>query len=174
MARITFDEINGLPDVLDASAFKLLLGAIPGSGNTEHLTLKCQTVNIPGFSNQAYDVTLHGHNVSFRGNKAYTKTLSATFVETAGSETMIALAGWHERISGSNSNNSQEYKRGYSVLATLLSYDTTGRISNETRIQNLFLNDFPDISLNGETSAAVLINATFKFDRIISSRVPVL
>ena len=166
-ARISFQEIASLPDVADAVSFNILFGTIPGTGDTKHLSLKCQTISIPGFSNERITTTLHGHSVNFRGRKMYPQTLATQFVETSNLETIKAIRNWHEIIAGSNSNNSVGYKSDYSIDVLLEVYDTTGRVADEHLIEAFFPNDVSDTALSGESSAAMTQSITFSYDRFL-------
>jgi len=165
MARISFSEVAALPDVSDVVAYEFLLGNIPGSSNTRHLTLKCTTVSIPGFSNESFVQKLHGHALNFRGDKMYPQIISTTFVEDSTMATQTDLRNWHERVVGTNSGNSAGYKSEYSVSAQLIIYDTTGAVNNRVTFESVFPNDVSDINLTGDASAAMLVTASFKYDR---------
>ena len=167
MARVSYSESAAIPDILDAVAFNLIFGTLPNTGNTEHLTVKCQSVSIPGFSNEKFDVTLHGNTHSFRGRKMYPKTLTCQFVEDSTFATQNALRAWHEYIAGTESNNSQGYKADYAVDASLVVYDTTGVVAATHKLTAVFPNDVSDVNLSGESSAAMIVSATFSYDRFI-------
>lgn len=169
--RITFNDINSLPDVMDASAFTLNLGLIP-SGSSRHLTIKCQSASRPGFSNERITATVHGHSLNWRGRKTYPQTLSVQYLETSDMRSHNALQQWMEFCAGSESGNSQSYKALYSVLGELIMFDTTGAVADRVRLENVFPQDVTDTALSGESSAAMQVSATFSFDRFSSIGVP--
>lgn len=166
MARISFNQINAQPDLLDQTAFLLDLGIIPGSGSAEHLAIKCLNVPIPGMGSEVMRVKLHGHNFGYRGSRTSPGTFSPTFYEDSLMRTLKALQGWLEYTVGSESGNSQAYKIGYSVDANLIIYDTTGKAIAAHIIENVIIQDVPDITFDGSSSAPVQVAPTFSYDRI--------
>lgn len=171
MSRISFSEVAAVPDALDQVAFELLLGVVPLAGDSRHLTLKCQSVPIPGFSNERFTVNTHGHALNFRGRKMYPQTLAVQFYEDSNLDTLKALRIWHEYIAGTESNNSQDYRDGYTITAGLNVYDTTGAVAGTHAFEHFFPQDISDANLSGESSASVPISATFSYDRFIPNAV---
>ena len=177
MGRITFAQVNNLPDALDSNAYEMLFGTIPGYGLTSDLTVKCQTVSIPGFSNEAWETNLHGYVVKNRGRKMFARTLSATFTEHADGSTLKAFKVWDEYIAGSKSGNSQGFKKGpdgYSVQSALRVYNTIGALANEVEFVNMFLQEISDVNLDSSSSQQMLVSATFSFDQIMWGGIPLL
>ena len=166
MGRITFQQINNLPDTLDSNAFELLLGVLPGSGNSLPLTLKCQTVSIPGFSNEAFESNLHGYVKKFRGRKMFSRTLSVTYLEVSDGSTYKALKSWDEYIAGSRSGNSGGFQIDYSVQSSLVIYNTIGNVASRINFVNMFLQEVSDIQLDGNSSQPMQVSATLSFDQI--------
>lgn len=174
MARISFTQLNSLPDILDASAYELILGSVPLGGSSADLTLKCQQAMIPGYSNEAFEALLHGHVLKFRGRKMYPRTLSVTYLEDATFNTWNTLKRWDEFIVGTDSGNSQAFKPAYSISATLIIYNTVGAVSSTIGFENFFIQEISDVQLDGTSSQAMTINAMFSYDRIITNGTPVL
>lgn len=171
--RVSFTDVATLPDVADASSFLLNFGSVPGTGSTRTLSLRCQSAVIPGFSNEKITATLHGYTLNWRGRKVYPQSLAIQYLEMSDMESHNIMRRWHELTAGSESGNSATYKSGYAVLAELITFDTTGKVSDRVRIESLFLQDLSDTSLSGESSAAVQVSATFSYDRALAVNIPV-
>lgn len=174
MARIGYTEVSAMPDAADQVAFELLFGSIPGVQNSQPLTIQCQQAQIPGSSNEAYSVTLHGHTRNFRGRRMNSTTLPITFIEVGDHLIQRQLIAWKEFVAGYESQNSQGYLAEYSVLAQLISYDTTGRVAVRRNIEECFIQEIPDIQHDGSSSAQMSIAATFKFSRSYPTDIPLL
>lgn len=174
MARVTFEDVDTVPDILDQVNFALIFGALPGVGNSTDLTLKCSQTNEPGVGNDAYEATMHGFTLSYSGRKTWPRTLSVTFYEDQNFSTLTKLRTWMEYGRGSESNNSQGYKADYSVTAKLITYDSTGKAINSTLFINMFPQDLPDTTRDGTSSGAVTVQATFKYDRAEPSTIELL
>lgn len=174
MARINFSQTASLPDAADQVSFDFLLGAVPGVASSEDLRISCLNAQIPGSSTEAYSVTLHGHTRNFSGRAMNSGTLSITFSEIANHGVQKKLLAWKEQTRGTESGNSQGYLADYSILAYLISYDTTGKAVARRRIEECFIQDIPDIGHDGSSSAAMQIPATFKFARSFMEEVPIL
>lgn len=174
MPRISFEQVNSVPDILDQTGFELVMGAIPLAGGSEDLTIKCQNVSIPGFSTEAFEAMMHGHVKRFRGRKMYPRQLNATFYEDSRFLTHTKLRQWMEFIAGSESGNSQGFQDEYSVIAELRVYNTVGQIISNNRMEGFFPQDVPDVQLDGSASQGVSVAVTFSYDRFVSNSAPLL
>jgi hypothetical protein len=170
--RVQLNDIETLPDILSSEHFALNLGAVPGfGGDGRDLLLKCIDANIPGFSTESYEVPLHGVVRNFRGRKMYPRSLAVTYVEDSNMQTLNTLRVWMEQIVGANTNTSVGGIAQYSVSAVLTIFDQTGRVIDEVRFINLFIQDIPDVQVTGESSTAMRVTCTFKYDYVIYSGV---
>lgn len=165
MARITYNQVNSVGDVLDQSAFEFLMGQIPGGGTTEDFTFLCQNVQLPGFSNEAFEVALHGFTIKYRGKKNFERTLAVTYVERSNMGFYRRLKAWDEYTTGTESGNSRGYKRQYSITSALRVYDTIGALASEHRIEGMFIQDLQSATLDGSSSAALQLSVSFSYDR---------
>lgn len=172
MARVEFSEVQSLPDAADQVAFELLFGTIPGVQGSDLLRLSCLNAQIPGTSNEAFSVTLHGHTRNFRGRRMNSTTMAVTFVEAGDHSIQKQLLKWKEFVAGYESQNSQGYLAEYSVLAQLISYDTTGKVAARRNVEECFIQDISDIQHDGASSAALNVSATFKFSRSYDTSIP--
>ena len=141
MGRITYNQINSLPDAIDSTAFELLLGNLPNAGNSLNLTLNCLTASIPGFSNEAWENNLHGHVQKFRGRKMFTRSLAVTFRERAGMPGYRALKAWDEFIVGTESGSSSGPKNQYAISPELVVYDGEGIVANRIQFEGFFIQE---------------------------------
>lgn len=167
MARISFGQVRAQHDILDQVGFLVDFGNIPGvGGNSRHLSIKCISAPLPGAGNEAFQATMHGHTLNFRGRPTYPGTFNPVFLEDSKMLTLDALRVWLEYTRGSESGNSQGYKNQYAVDANYIVYDTTGKAIKAHIIEGLIINEVPDINFDGQSSAAVQVSPTFKYDRI--------
>lgn len=164
MPVITMDRVRALPDILAADNFEFIMGSIPGGTNDRDMVVKCQQAVYPGSSNEAYEVVLHGHAVGFRGRRIFPRQLSITYVEDVLMDTTFQLLSWLEFIVGTGSGVSQGYKNAYSISPELVIYDTVGREADRVRFYGCFLQDKPDVSMDGGSSQAFVVNANFVYD----------
>jgi hypothetical protein len=164
MARVTLDEIMGLPDILSSEHFSFNLTEVPGVGDSQDLLLKCMDCNIPGFSTESFEVMLHGMTRNFRGRKMFPRVLAVTFVEDTLMNTLNDLRIWGEQIVGTQSNTSIGGIKDYAVTATLTIYDQAGNDIDFIEFINCFVQDVPDTPVTGESSTLMRATATFKYD----------
>ncbi len=174
MARISWAQVDSIPDILSAESFEFILGNIPIAGSTTDLTIKCQNVSQPGVSNEAWEAAMHGHVKRFRGRKVYPRQVTASFWEDSEFATLSKLRQWMEYVAGSESGNSQGYQADYSVTGLLITYDTTGAVINRTYFENMFPQDIPDVQQDGSSSQGMAVSVTFSYDRITADSHPVL
>lgn len=184
VSRVTYSDVLGLPDILSTDNFILYLKApqpvITKLGSTtiadsieKKMIIKCQSTSVPSFSNEAFDVSMHGFVLKQRGQKRYGgNTLSATFIEEANMETYKYLYAWSEVVVGTYTGKSEGYKgktsggtnRYSSDECYLEIFDTTGKSVDQIGFLGLFPQEIQDISLSVENSASVQVSATFSFD----------
>lgn len=174
MARISFAQVDSVPDILSAEAFELILGNIPLAGGSTDLTIKCQNVSQPGMSTEAFEAAMAGHVKRFRGRKMYSRQVTAAFWEDSTFATLNKLRQWSEYVAGSESGNSQGYQGDYSITGLLVAYDTTGRAINRTQFIHMFPQDIPDVQHDGSSSTGMSVSVTFSYDRFISDGHPML
>ena len=174
MARIAFAQVNAISDPLDQTSFELLIGNVPIAGATLDLTVKCQTVSIPGMSTEAFETMLHGHVIKTRGRKMYPRTLSTTMIEDSTFATINKLRQWSEFIAGTETGNSQGFRLEYAVDAQLIVYNTKGDPINRTVFENFFPQEISDVNLDGSSSAVVSVPVTWSYDRITSNGHPIM
>ena len=164
MSRLSFDELNSVGAPLDQIGYRLFLGSLPGVGNADKICIQCTNVMWPGVSNQAFEVGAAGHTVKARGKHENPRTLSATFFENQEMSIFNDLARYHKFVVDAKSGNSADYKERYSIRPALKIYDTTGKEVNSVSFINFFIQDLPDITFDGSSSAAVMVQATFSYD----------
>ena len=164
MPVITMDDVRSLPDILSTDNFEFLLGKVPGSTDDRDMVIKCQQAVYPGTSHEAYEVILHGHAVGFRGRRIFPRQLSITYVEDVNMDTTEKLLLWQEFIVGTRSGVSGGYKAEYTITPELVVYDTVGREADRVKFYGTMIQDKPDVQLDGGSSQAFVINATFAYD----------
>jgi len=164
--RVSFAQVTSQADLLDQVGFLLDLGVIPGVGGSEHLSIKCLNCPLPGMGQEDMKVVLHGHQIGFRGRRNNPGTVSPTFYEDSRMLTLDALRGWLEYTAGSESGNSQGYKNQYAVDANLIVYDTTGKAVRAHIIEGMRIQDVPDVTFDGGSSAPIQVAPTFAYDRV--------
>lgn len=162
------------PDNLDNARFELLLGTIPGGGSTTNFTLGITTTSYPGWGNETWEAPVNGHIRKFRGRKTYPRTLSVTYNDFVTFENTTKLRQWNEFIVGTDSGNSSGYRVDYSINADLIVYDVTGVAIDDTTMWKMFLNDLPDVTVDGQASAGFTATCTFSYDYTTSNNVAVL
>ena len=175
MSRVSYTEVDAQPDPLDQVHYRLFFPRIPGATlSTQTLEINTQTAVWAGSSNEVYEVTRHGWTKSYRGRATWPRTLSLAFVELSNAGVTKLLKGWKEETAGSESNNSQGFSNEYKVTAILEIYDTTGEVAHTQTFEGLMIQEVQDTNMDGSASGQVLINATFKYDRVGESDIPVL
>lgn len=164
MGRPTLNEVQSVGDFMPSERFELLLGNLPGGLDSAGLRIKCQQCPIPGFTIEQYEAALHGQVLRFPGRKTYSGTLSITFLETADMSTSSVLRRWGEFIKSKQSGRSSGTKSQYSVTARLNVYDGEEILRDEIDVFGCWLSDFPEVSLDGQSSQAMLIPVTLSYD----------
>ena len=167
----TLSNVLALPDIIDAQKFILILGDIPGFGSANSLSFKVSSFSVPGTSNEAFDVNLPGGPLNFRGRRIYANSMSLTMYEDSKMETLRPLREWMEYIAGSETGASGGYIEDYSITAQLSQFDTTNKEVARYLIHRFYPNDIPEVSLSGESSAAMQVTCSFRMTYFTSDLV---
>lgn len=162
--RISFDEAQSVKDILNQDNFRLEFGAIPEVGNDDKLSIKVNNAVIPGISNETTPANIGGYALKFRGRVLNPGVLPITFFEDSGSHTIEVLRTWHEFIVQQRENTSKGNKTEYSVTAKLYVFDHKGELTQTWEFKNLFIQDISDTPLSVDSSAPVMVSATFSYD----------
>ncbi len=162
--HIAYDEVAGLDDAMPAGEFRILFGTIPGGGDANQLSLRCQQVVIPGMDNEVMPVTLHQFDFIFSGKNTFPKVLVCSFVE--GAKNMPAhkaLVNWQQAVRGTKSGTAIGYIKDYSITAELHVFDSSGATARKAKIEKLLIQSVPDTQLDSTSVQPMLINATFGY-----------
>jgi hypothetical protein len=171
MPGISLTATEGIGDVLGNWRFQLEIQPSAAANNSvvQALMLRCQQVDFSGVTVETVQVGLHGHEVNFRGRSTFTKTISATFVETYDGQALNALLNWKEAVVGTRSGNGL-YKSQYSSLGLLSILDPTGAVTHSQQIFYMFPTEVNNINLDSAASGPVLITTTFSYDFAIKQQ----
>ena len=167
------EELAGkVKDPLLSDNYHLLITGIPpevgGTDVGKTLSLYCQQVNKPGQTIEAVVVALHGHELQFAGRNTTTHDLSVTFVETWDAEITTILEKWARFTRSLNcqtGNLKMDDSKGYGkAMATLHVLQPSGESTKEYEIHNIWPTQVPEIPFQGDSSAIVPLQCTFKYD----------
>lgn len=164
MSHVSLDEINQQPDAMDSEHFKVMFGNIPGAGDSRPMTINCQTAVIPGFTLEQMEVGLHGHTVRYVGKRTFSGQMSIGFVENSAMDIQKRLRRWAEYAKGTRSATAEGYKADYALTVEIQVMDVTGKIVDELTVFGVWPTDVPETQLDGQSSQAMLVQASFSYD----------
>lgn len=163
MLKNSLQDIRSLPDPLLGFNFTMLIPNIPGGGDSRAMALKCMQSVIPGQQLEAVLVALSGYEVKFAGRVVYSHTLPVVFLETRDMSTRDALKQWQD-MARDVKNNTGNYKTAYATDVKLQLFDDTGSVVRTVNVYGVYPEDVSDVQLDGSSSAAVSVSATFSYD----------
>lgn len=164
MPRTSLSDVRSLPDPLMSYNWDLFVPVVPSGSDFRSLTIKCQSVNIPGVQTEDVPVTLHGATVKYAGREIFgSNQFTATFLETRDMTTRDVIRQWIE-YQRNSANNSGEYKINYEATGLLALYDDKGNAIRTINIYGMFPQNLDEPTLDGSQSAPVLYTVTFNFD----------
>lgn len=168
MAGISLTAVESIGDILGNWRFMLEIqpSAAANQAVVQALMLRCQQIDFSGVTVETVQVALHGHEVNFRGRSTFSKTITATFLETFDGQALNALLNWKEAVVGTRSGNGL-YKAEYSALGLLSVLDTTGTVTHSQQIFYMFPTEVNNISLDSAASGPMTLSTTFSFDYAI-------
>lgn len=166
MRRVSLTDLRRVPDIQSKEHFNFNVGSTPGGATDNNLYLKCHSVQFPGIANEAFVVNLWGHQVKHRGKQNSTQQMTVSYYEDKLFKTTKALRAWHRAVVNPETGTSLGNKFAYGVLAKMEFYDHTGRTAYESSFVNMFPESLDGYELSGDSSAPLLVNATFGFDYV--------
>lgn len=165
MSRTSLQDTSGLPDPLLSYNFDLIIPSVPGGGSGRGLTLRCKSSVLPGAQLEQVTAGLHGVEVNYAGRQIWTKTFTATFVETRDVEVRNRILAWI-KFARDNKNNSGNYKAGYAVDVVMLLYDDIPNVVKECTIVKVFPLSLEDATMDGSQGQLVEISVNFSYDYV--------
>jgi len=172
--RTTMTQILSIPDPLFSDNFELVfdnlpstLIAMPGLVNVSAgapFSIQCRTVAMPGISNEAQDLTLHGFKVRFTGRTIFSGQMQVQFVETKKLAIYNTLYSW-VNVARRFDTQTGSSKSVYAVpFSSLYLYDETGTQIQQYYIGNIWCESVQELNLDGSNATIVDVSATFSFD----------
>lgn len=163
MARTSLQDVRGLADPLLSYNFDLFFPRMPGGGDGRAMTIKCMTTALPGMEIEQETASLHGIEVSYGGRQIWTKSFTATFIETRDSRTRTDIRNWIE-YARNNSQNSGHYKNDYAVDAVIFLYDDIPNIINEVKVVGCWPKNLAEYSFDGAAGTIMQCSVEWSFD----------
>lgn len=166
--RTNLSEVLAVPDPLYSDNFELYFPVLPtGVGTvgaaTTGLRVQCKQATIPGISNEAQDITIHGFKISTAGRTVFSNTLSVTYME---SNTLIiqrTLKNWVNVVRDFRDQVSLG-KAEYAKNGELIVYNELGKRITSYNLVNCFCVEVQDVNMDGTGANLIDINATFRYD----------
>ncbi len=164
MARNSLQNIMSLPDAAQAWNFNLTFPSVPGGGDSQKLSYKCQTTAIPGSKIEAVKIELAGVGKQEAGRAIYDHTFTATFLETVDWQTYLNFRAWRDYMR-SWKNNSGTDSSTYKINLELDLFNNAPANGATLKLVGAFPLDITDINLE-QASNAIFISMQFSFDYI--------
>jgi hypothetical protein len=166
--RSSLAEVLAIADPLYSDNFELYFPELPqiGTGKTGNdggLRLQCKTATVPGISNEAQDVTLHGFKLQTAGRTVFQNTLSVTYLETRTLSIQRVLKNWVNSVRDFRTQKSVG-KLNYVAHGQLHLYNEVGEIAGTIFLYNCFCAEVQDISMDGNSANVTEVSATFRYD----------
>lgn len=164
MRKPSLTDLRRLPDIQSKEHFNFNVGATPGGATDRNLFLKCHSVQFPGIANEAFVVNLWGHQVKHRGKQNSTLQMNVVYYEDRAFNTTKALRAWHKAVVNPETGTSIGNKFSYAITGQLDFFDHTGRTAYQASVVNMFPESLDGYELSGDSSAPLLVAATFGYD----------
>ena len=122
--RTVLSEVMNIQDPLYSDNFELYFPNLPiALGNTQKnrdgLRIQCKTATIPGISNEAQDLTLHGFKIQCAGRTVFSNSLSAGYIESRDLLVQRTLKNWVNSVRDFRTQKSVG-KQNYTTLGQLI------------------------------------------------------
>ena len=98
VSPIALSQVSTVSDIMDQGRFLLLLGSVPGGGDTDDLSIRCYNATLPGTSSEVMEVPMHGWVLRFRGRKTQSSPMACAFWEDSQMSAYSILWDWLEYV----------------------------------------------------------------------------
>jgi len=168
MAKPTFSEVaSAIQDPLLSDNFLLVIPNVPGGGVGEALRLQCRSASKPGKTINSVEVAVFGHVLEFASNISFSHDMSVSYAENGKAQVTTALELWQNAIRSAETQLGAP-KSAYARNGIFYVYDNVGNVVKEYLIEAMWPAQVPDISFDGSSSSALNVDASFKYDRVIT------
>lgn len=162
-APLTLSRVSTTTDIMDQGRFLVLFGSVPGSSDTDGLTIRCFNAVIPGMSTEVMEVPMHGYTLRFRGRRIHTSPATFAFWENSQMDTYDVMYNWLEDVVGIESGNSNGYLADYSVQTQISKFDTAGVEAKRFTLDNTFPQEITDLNLSDESSTPLQVQVQLSY-----------
>ena len=144
-------------------------GSVPlegdGEADSRELTLAVQNVPMPGVSNEAFEVSAHGHTVKQRGRIVFAREVATTFLLPMSMKTLRTLHAWHQFVVNIKSGNSSGNKNDYAVDSVRITlFKPNGDDAHFATMFGVFPQTIDEVPLDGTASTPLTFGSTFSYD----------
>jgi hypothetical protein len=165
--RTNLSEILAVPDPLYSDNFELYFPVLPagvGAGPAiTGLRVQCKSATIPGITNEAQDITMHGFKISTAGRTVFQNTMSVVYMESNSLIIQRTLRNWVNVVRDFRDQISLG-KAGYTKNGELIVYNEMGVKITSYVLFNCFCSEVQDVNMDGTGANLIDINATFRYD----------
>lgn len=160
---IEFQEVDTVPDALDASRFEVKFGTVPGGADGYQLGLRHGTGTFPAAAIAQVSAKFPGgHSRRFRGGSATDGTWSLTFIEDQTGFVAKSFRKWLKKCRDSKTSKSS-LKKDYAIDVEVIWYDTVGDEALTYEVKGIFPLSV-EKPTSSENSGPAQITVTFSLD----------
>lgn len=167
VARSSMLDVLNIADPLYSDNFELFFPVLPngitGTKDKEGLRIQCKQTSIPGISNEAQDITIHGFKIQTAGRTVFSNTLPVTYLESRTLSIQRTLKNWVNAVRDFRTQTSVG-KKNYCTTGELIIYDETGKAITSIWLVNCFCAEVQDVNMDGNSANITEISATFRYD----------
>jgi hypothetical protein len=165
--RTNLLDVLNIQDPLYGDNFELYFPTLPsgitGTKDSKGLRVQCKSASIPGISNEAQDLTIHGFKINAAGRTVFPGTLSVMFIETRTLNIQRTLKNWVNAVRDFRTQKSVG-RANYATKGQFIVYDETGAPAGTIYLWNTFCAEVQDVNMDGSSANITEISATFRYD----------
>jgi len=156
---------NNLTNPARTYLWEMIIPNPIGGGDSETLTLRCQSTNVPGRSFGEIKVPFkQSAGLKFPGKLTYSQIWACTFIEGEDKKIFDAIHAWNQSVINDYENIGEgdtEIKQD--LYLTLLT--TKGDEALKIKLVGCYPQEVGEVALNYETEDSIKYPVTFSFDR---------
>ncbi len=164
MAKPSLGDVQAaILDPMLSDNYQVLFGNLPLGLSSRSLLVQCRTASKPGLTINNVEVQLFGHTVEHASNLTYGHDMTIEYVENRSAEISNILESW-SKMTRNPATQMGGYKSEYAVNAVFTIFDQKGNAVRKYQVYNLWPNQLPDLSFDGQASNLITLSVTFKYD----------
>lgn len=160
---VSLNDVRGMGNPLRSYDFDIIIPNMPGGGDGAAVRIHVTNGTIPGFGVESFESNHHGHTLKHAGRGLHARTWNVEYEETTDMRVYTALRAWRD-LQWDPETGVQAERDVYTTTGKIQLLNVSKTVIKTIDVFGLYVEDVPDITLDGAVSDSVKIPVTYSYD----------